>query len=126
MVRRQIQNKHDNKKQGEEQERDEGFQALSSLFNDYQVKDGGNYITREFQDYGYRLACKLNDLEHKSLYIKMAKEEKRILLERALRFVIDANARSKAKLFMWKLKQLKQDKSKQDKQGEQESLTKNI
>ena len=51
----------------------------------------------------------LDDLAHKSLYIKMAKNKKRAILEQALSFVKDANAKSKAKLFMWKLKQLEHE-----------------
>lgn len=75
-------------------------------------KDRGKYVTKEFQDYGYRLAITLNDLKHKSLYIKLAKNEKRELLEEAKNFVLDSpQVRSKAKLFMWKLKSLKQENS---------------
>lgn len=86
-----------------------GFAQMGDLFSGYQIEDKGGYITQEFQDYGYRLAVELDDLKHKSLYIKLAKKEKRALLERARSFVIDSNARSKGKLFMWKLKQLKQE-----------------
>ncbi len=86
----------------------QGFVKASTLFDKYQPKKSKGYITQEFQDYGYRLAVELDDLKHKSLYIKLAKTEKRVFLERALSFVSDANARSKAKLFMWKLKQLKE------------------
>lgn len=79
-----------------------------SLFANYALQDKGGYITQEFQDFGYRLAVELDDMSHKSLYIKMAKTEKRELLERALSFVIDAqNAKNKARLFMWKVKELK-------------------
>lgn len=86
----------------------QSFQALGTLFDKFEVEDKGGYITQEFQDYGYRLACDLNDLKHKSLYIRLAKKEKRSLLEQARRYVIDAeHARSKAKLFMWKLKELR-------------------
>jgi hypothetical protein len=67
------------------------------------------YITREFQDYGYRLAQALNDLEHKALYIKLAKEIPRPLLEKALIFVKDRRPRSKARLFMWKIGELNKD-----------------
>lgn len=80
---------------------------LADLFSAYQLDDKGGYITQEFQDYGYRLAVALDDMAHKSLYIKMAKQENRGLLERALAFVADSQAKSKAKLFMWKLKELK-------------------
>lgn len=66
------------------------------------------YISQEFQDYGYRLAEELGDLEHKALYIKMAKELPRRILEEARNFVKDAvNVKSKARLFMWRVKQLK-------------------
>lgn len=65
------------------------------------------YISREFQKYGYDLAVELNDLKHKALYIKMAKETPRAILEKARYFVKDAKARNKARLFMWKLKELK-------------------
>ena len=87
-----------------------GFKSLGDLFSDYQLSDKGGYITQEFQDYGYRLAVELNDLKHKSLYIKMAKNYERATLERALTFVKDAhNAKSKAKLFMWKVKLVDQE-----------------
>lgn len=71
------------------------------------------YISREFQDYGYRLAEDLSDLGHKTLYIKLAKTQPRKLLEEAHNFVKDAsNVRSRAKLFMWKLNELKKGQSK--------------
>ncbi len=64
------------------------------------------YISREYQSFGIYLSQKLDDERHKSLYIKFAKTIPRPVLEEALRFVIDAKARKKAALFMWKLKQL--------------------
>lgn len=85
------------------------FEPVQSLFERYQLEDKGGYITQEFQDFGYRLAVELNDLAHKSLYIKMAKQEERWLLEKALSFVADSNARSKARLFMWKIRELKKE-----------------
>lgn len=88
-----------------------GFSPLKGLFDDFQLEDKGGYITQEFQDYGYRLAVELNDLAHKSLYIKMAKEVERSILENARSFIIDANAKNKARLFMWKVKELKKAKS---------------
>ncbi len=64
------------------------------------------YVSREYQAYGVHLAEKLQDKKHKSMYIKFAKTLPRPVLEEALRFVIDANARKKAALFMWKLKEI--------------------
>ena len=83
------------------------FQPVGDLFSAYQPKQEKGYITQEFQEYGYRLAAELNDLKHKSLYIKLAKEERRSLLDQAKRFVIDAKADNKGALFMWKLKELR-------------------
>lgn len=86
------------------------FQGIGDLFADYEVVQN-KYISQEFQDFGYQLAVKLNDLRHKSLYIKMAKEIDRSILENALSFVADADsAKSKARLFMWKVEQLRQKK----------------
>ena len=65
------------------------------------------YISREFQSYGIHLAEELDDYKHRSLYIKLAKTTHRSILERALSFCIDSNARNKGALFMWKLKEIK-------------------
>lgn len=64
------------------------------------------YISREYQSFGIHLAQKLGDERRRALYIKLAKTIPRSILEEALRFVIDSNARNKAALFMWKLKEL--------------------
>lgn len=70
------------------------------------------YISREFQKYGYTLAEELGDLEHKSLYMRLAKTNPRHLLEEARRYVADAKARSRPRLFMWKLAQLRKEHAK--------------
>ena len=64
------------------------------------------YISREYQSFGVYLSQKLDDERRKGLYIKLAKTVPRAILEEALRFVIDSNARRKAALFMWRLKKL--------------------
>ena len=64
------------------------------------------YISREFQAYGYYLAESLNDLKHRSIYMKLAKTMPRALLEKALSFVKDAQVSRKGALFMWKLKEI--------------------
>jgi len=69
------------------------------------------YISREFQSYGINLAEELDDYKHRSLYIKLAKTVHRSILEKALSFVVDSNARNKGALFMWKLKELKSQNS---------------
>jgi hypothetical protein len=65
------------------------------------------YISREFQAYGVYLSEILDDYKHKALYIRLAKTVPRAILEKALSFVKDSKARSKGRLFMWKLKELR-------------------
>jgi hypothetical protein len=77
-------------------------QDILKKFNPVEDK----YISREFQSYGVYLAQELGDEKHISLYIKLAKTMPRALLDKALSFVKDSNARSKPRLFMWKLKDL--------------------
>lgn len=86
--------------------------SLKDLLGQYTLVDKGGHITQEFQDFGYRLAMELGDEAHKSLYIKLAKTVDRGLLEKALSFVKDANAKSPGRLFMWKLKQLREGAAK--------------
>ena len=87
------------------------FSSIGDVLKGFQLGEEDKYITREFQDYGYSLAEELGDLDHKSLYIKLAKIENRGLLETAKNFVKDANdVKSPGKLFMWKLSELKKTK----------------
>lgn len=68
------------------------------------VKD--RYVSREFQTFGIYLAEELDDYKHKSLYIRLAKNVHRSILEKALSFVSDSKAENRGALFMWKLKEL--------------------
>ncbi len=86
--------------------------AIGDLLKGFEV-DKNKYVSREFQDYGFRLAEAMGDTKHASLYIKLAKDYPRARLEQAKNFVADANnVRSRPKLFMWKLKQIKDEKEK--------------
>lgn len=72
--------------------------------------DRDKYISREFQKYGYDLAQELGDPDRVSLYIKLAKTTPRGFLETARNFVKDAyQVKSKPRLFMWKLAELKKE-----------------
>jgi hypothetical protein len=83
------------------------FSSVGDLLKKFQP-DEDWYISYEFQKYGYELAKELGDLKNKSLYIKLAKETPRGLMETARNFVKDAyEVKSPAKLFMWKLNELK-------------------
>lgn len=86
------------------------FTSTSDLLKGYQVTEKNKHIAHEFQSFGCHLAEVLADKEHTALYIKLAKNLPRGILEAALSFVIDSRADNKAKLFMWKLKQLKEQK----------------
>jgi len=84
--------------------------SLGDILSKYKLEDTDKYVSREFQKYAYELSVELDDLPHKSLYMKLAKDTPRILLEKARSFVKDAqNAKSKGRLYMWKLKQLKEE-----------------
>lgn len=93
------------KKRGKNKE----FSLIGDVLKGFKI-DEDKYISHEFQKYGYELAKELGDLKSKSLYIKFAKETPRGLLESAKNFVKDAaNVKSKPRLFMWKLQQLKKE-----------------
>jgi hypothetical protein len=65
----------------------------------------------EYQAYGNRLAEEFGDTKHRALYIKLAKNEPRSILEQAREYVIGSEkATTKGKLFMWKLTKLKEEK----------------
>jgi len=84
------------------------MKKVSDFLDRYSAIEEDKYVSKEFQQFGYDLAQELNDMAHKALYIKLAKTEPRERLEAARRFVKDAtNAKSRGRLFMWKLKQLK-------------------
>ncbi|TSC53374.1 MAG: Uncharacterized protein LiPW16_406 [Microgenomates group bacterium LiPW_16] len=86
------------------------FQSVGQILKRFDpTKD--KYISREFQAYGCHLAEELGDLQHKALYIKYGKTIPRAILEEALNFVKSAGkVRSKPRLFMWKLAQLRKSK----------------
>lgn len=87
-----------------------GFSNIGDVLGNFR-KDEDKYISREFQKYAYDLAKELNDLSHKSLYMRLAKNTPRALLENARNFVKDAyKVQSRPRLFMWKLSELKKTK----------------
>jgi len=80
------------------------FTPISDVLKRFDKEE--DKYSREFQKYGYDLAQELGDLAHKSLYIKLAKEEPRPLLERIKHQVLETGKRGfLGKLFMWKLEQ---------------------
>ncbi len=81
------------------------MQSISDVLKKFDPAED-KYVSREFQTFGIYLSEKLQDPRRKALYIKMAKELPRSVLDQALRFVVDSKARSKGALFMWKLKEM--------------------
>jgi hypothetical protein len=85
------------------------MKSIQQVLEGFKLEDKGGRITREFQDYGYRLACELGEEKKKAMYIKLAKTVDRQILERARTFVLDAQkVNNRGRLFMWAVGKLKQ------------------
>ena len=83
------------------------MKSIAKVIAETKFKDRPKNIAHEFQMFGAYLAESLDDTKHYSLYIKWAKELPRNILEEALNFTKGYyGAKSKARVFMWKLKQL--------------------
>lgn len=84
------------------------MKSLNNILSETKFKNRPKNLSKEFQVYGVFLAESLDDTKHYSLYIKLAKEQPRQILEEALNFTKGYyHAKNKAKVFMWKLSELK-------------------
>ena len=84
------------------------MKKLGQIISETKFKDRPKNIAYEFQEYGVFLAETLDDTKHYSLYIKLAKVVDRKILEEALNYTKGYySAKSKAKVFMWKLAELR-------------------
>lgn len=84
------------------------MKSIGQIIEEKQFPNRPKNLSREFQVYGVYLAESLDDTNHYSLYIKLAKEYKRQILEEALSYTKGyTSAKSKAKIFMWRLQELK-------------------
>jgi len=73
------------------------------------------YVKNEYQAYGLELAEELGDWKNRAIYMRLAKNMDRQILEKARYFVKDQNPgaiKTPYKLFMWKLSQLKEENKK--------------
>lgn len=85
------------------------MKRVGQIIDERKFPDRPKNLSREFQVYGVYLAESLGDTKHYSLYIKLAKQYSRGLLEQALNFTKDYTAaKSKGRVFMWRLQQLKE------------------
>ena len=85
------------------------MQKVGDIVSRYRLDDTDKYVSREFQKYAYDLALELRDLEHMAIYMRFAKTVPRHILERARSFVKDANTATPARLYMWKVKKLREE-----------------
>ena len=86
------------------------MKKISAIIEQTQNVKRATNISREFQMFGVYLADSLDDQKHISLYIKLAKTYDRGLLEEALSYVKGSSTvKSKGRLFMWKVKQMKDE-----------------
>ena len=84
------------------------MKSIKEIIEERAKKKSAKNIAYEFQDFGVRLAEELNDTKRRSCYIKLAKNHPRHILERARDYALGyTKARSKAKIFMWFLKESK-------------------
>lgn len=84
------------------------MKSIATAIADTKFKDRPKNISTEFQMYGVYLAESLQDTKHYSLYMKLAKNIDRKILDEALTYTKGyTSAKSKARVFMWKLKDLR-------------------
>lgn len=86
------------------------------LVNFNPTKD--KYISRDFQAFGIYLAEEMEDYKNRGMWIRLAKTNHRSILEKALSFVKDSNADNKIALFLWKMKQIKEEAKNKPKTNE--------
>lgn len=86
------------------------MQKVSTILKNFNpTKD--KYISRDFQSFGIWLAEEMDDYKNRGMWIKLAKTNHRFVLEQAMSFVKDSTADNKIGLFLWKLKQIKNEAS---------------
>lgn len=84
------------------------MKKVSQILKDFNpTKD--KYISRDFQSFGIWLAEEMEDYKNRGMWIKIAKNNHRSILEKALSFVKDSDADNKIALFLWKMKQIKNE-----------------
>ncbi|MBI2019403.1 hypothetical protein HYS95_01900 [Candidatus Daviesbacteria bacterium] len=84
------------------------MKSIAKAIAETKFKSRPKNLSKEFQVYGVYLAESLQDTSHYSLYMKLAKQLDRKILDEALTFTKGyTSAKSKAKVFMWRLKELK-------------------
>jgi hypothetical protein len=86
--------------------------TAKELLASYNVLDADkkqNHAHHEFQAFAYRLAHDLRDMENLKIYMRLARNVERSLMERAYSYALDANTDNKGKVFFWKVKELRKE-----------------
>ncbi len=74
------------------------------------IESRQKYVKNEYQAYGLELAKELGDWKNRAIYIRLAKNVDRKIIEAARYFVKDqdkSKLKTPFKLFLWKLKELR-------------------
>lgn len=88
----------------------ETMKSIKTAIAEVKFKNRPKNLSREFQVYGVYLAESLDDTKHYGFYIKLAKELPRNTLDEALTYTKGYyGAKNKARVFMWRLKHLRQE-----------------
>ncbi|MEI8067748.1 MAG: hypothetical protein WCG91_02210 [Candidatus Shapirobacteria bacterium] len=76
------------------------------------IESRQKYVKNEYQSYGMELAKELGDWKGRAIYMRLAKNVDRKIIEKARYFVKDqdkSRLQTPYKLFMWKLKELRKE-----------------
>lgn len=80
------------------------MKSIGQIIDEQKNPQRPKNLSTEFQVYGVYLAEVLEDTKHYSLYIKLAKQYERTILDEALTYTkAYTKAKSKARVFMWRL-----------------------
>jgi hypothetical protein len=86
------------------------MKQLSKILEETKNLERPKNLSTEFQHYGVYIAESLQDTKHYSLYIKLCKDYPRAMIDEALNYTKGyTQAKSKGRVFMWKLTQLRKE-----------------
>ncbi len=84
-------------------------QLLNAKFSGEESQKSKRHAAHEFQAFAYKIAADFKDLENLRIYLSVLKNCERIIVEKAYSFTIDSRSENKAKIFFWKIKQLRKE-----------------
>lgn len=84
-------------------------QLLNAKFSGEESQKSKRHAAHEFQAFAYKIAADFKDIENLRIYLSVLKNCERIIVEKAYSFTIDSRSENKAKIFFWKIKQLRKE-----------------